>query len=47
MNRNKKVMRFEKMKINENKCVLQFETTYFLYCSLLAGHLALHFKDDL
>jgi hypothetical protein len=23
------------------------EKTYFLYCSVLAGFLALHFKDDL
>jgi hypothetical protein len=32
---------------NEEKCALQFEKTYFLYCSFLAGLLALHFKDDL
>jgi hypothetical protein len=35
------------MKKNEKKSVLQFEKTYFLYCSFLAGPLALHFKDDL
>jgi hypothetical protein len=36
-----------KMKKNEKKRVLQFEKTYFLYCSFLDGPLALHFKDDL
>jgi hypothetical protein len=36
------------MKKNEkNKRVLEFEKTYFLYCSCWAGLLALHFKDDL
>jgi len=35
------------MKKNEKNCDLQFEKTYFLYCSLLAGPLALHFQDDL
>jgi hypothetical protein len=36
-----------KMKKNEKKHILQFEKKYFLYCSFLAAHLALHFKDDL
>jgi hypothetical protein len=41
-------MRFESRRgQNEKKRVLQFEKTYFLYSSFLAGPLALHFKDDL
>jgi hypothetical protein len=36
-----------KMKKNEKKHILQFEKTYFLYCSVLTAHLALHFEDDL
>jgi hypothetical protein len=44
-------MKFEnrrvKMKINEKKHILQFEKMCFLYCSFLAGPLALHFQDDL
>jgi hypothetical protein len=35
------------MKNKIKKCTLQFEKTYFLYCSFLANLLALHFKDDL
>jgi hypothetical protein len=35
------------MKKNENQHVLQFEKSYFVYCSFSAGPLALHFKDDL
>jgi hypothetical protein len=35
-----------KMK-QKKKHVLQFEKTYFLYCSFLTAPLALHFKDDL
>jgi hypothetical protein len=34
------------MKKNEKKRSLQFDKTYFLYCSFLGGPLALHFKDD-
>jgi hypothetical protein len=37
-------MRFES-KRGQNK--EKWEKTYFLYCSFLAGPLALHFKDDL
>jgi hypothetical protein len=37
----------DQMKKNEKIYVLRFEKTYFLYCSFLAGPLALHFKDDL
>jgi hypothetical protein len=45
--KNKKVMRFESRRgQNEKKRSLQFEKTYFLYYSFLAGPLALHFKDD-
>jgi hypothetical protein len=47
-------MRFEiggvKMKKNGKKKkthVLQFEKTYFFYCSFLASPWALHCKDDL
>jgi hypothetical protein len=36
-----------KMKKDEKKHIFQFEKTYFLYCSFLAAHLALHFEDDL
>jgi hypothetical protein len=36
-----------KMKKNEKKCDLQFEKTYFLYCSFLAAPLALHVQYDL
>ncbi len=40
-------MRFESRRVgNEEKQVLQFEEMYFLYCSFLAGPLALHLKDD-
>jgi len=40
-------MRFESRRgQNEKKRSLQFEKTYFLYYSFLAGPLALHFKDD-
>jgi hypothetical protein len=35
------------MKKNEKKCSLQFEKTYVLYYSFLAGPLALHFQDAL
>jgi hypothetical protein len=35
------------MKKKEKKHILQFEKTYFLYCSFLAAPLALPFKDDL
>jgi hypothetical protein len=31
----------------KKKGILQFEKTYFLYCSFLAGALTLHLKDDL
>jgi hypothetical protein len=34
------------MKKIEKRCDLQFEKTYFFYCSFLAGSLALCFKDD-
>jgi hypothetical protein len=41
-------MRFESRRVqNGKKRSLQFEKTYFLYYSFLAGALALHFKDDL
>jgi hypothetical protein len=36
-----------KMKKNEKQHDLQFEKTYFLYCSILAAPLALHLQDDL
>jgi hypothetical protein len=35
------------MKINENKHILQFVKTYFLYNVFLVNPFALHFKDDL
>jgi hypothetical protein len=35
------------MKKNEKQHVLQFEKSYFLYCTFLAGPLTLHFYDDL
>jgi len=35
------------MEKNEKKHILQFENTFFLYCSFLTGPLALHFNDDL
>jgi hypothetical protein len=48
-------MKFESMRSQnvkkEKKRILQFKRTYFLYCSVycsvLAGSLALHLKDDL
>ncbi len=33
--------------MKKKKLILQFKKMYFLYCSFLAGRLALHFKDDL
>jgi hypothetical protein len=36
-----------KSKKMKKKHVMQFEKTYFLYCSFLAAALALHFKDDM
>jgi hypothetical protein len=36
-----------KMKKNEKNLLLQFEKTYFLYCSFVAAPLAFHFQDDL
>jgi hypothetical protein len=36
-----------KWKKMQKKFILQFEKTYFLYSSLLAGPSALHLKDDL
>jgi hypothetical protein len=35
------------MKKNEKKHILEFEKTYFLYCSFLAAPSDLHSKDDL
>jgi len=41
-------MRFESRRgQNEKDLILQFEKMYFFYCSILAGFLALHSKDDL
>jgi hypothetical protein len=44
-------MRFESKRgqneKNEKKQILQVENTYFLYSSILASPLTLHFKDDL
>jgi len=37
----------EKWKKSEKKHSLQFEKTYFLHSSLLAGPFALHFQDHL
>jgi hypothetical protein len=37
-----------KLKKNEKKTHFTIQKkTYFLYCSVLAGPLALHFQDDL
>jgi hypothetical protein len=41
-------MRFESRRgQNEKKAHFAIQKTYFLYSSILAGPLALHFKDDL
>jgi hypothetical protein len=46
MNKNKKVMRFENKRVqNEKKHILQFVKTYFPYNFFWAGPLALHFKE--
>jgi hypothetical protein len=39
--------KWEQEETNEKKLLLQFDKTYFLYCSFLTALLAFHFKGEL